>query len=92
VRVDWSPPAVEDLKTIAEWIEQDRDFETANRIARAIYDAVQSLRTIPYRGRYGRLENTRELVVARLPYIVVYQVFKERLIVLNTLHGAQRWP
>jgi plasmid stabilization system protein ParE len=73
VRVDWSPSAV------AEWIEQDRDLETANRIARAIYDAVQSLRNMPYRGRYGRLENTRELVVARLPYIVIYQVFEERL-------------
>jgi toxin ParE1/3/4 len=92
LRVDWSPPAVADLKTIAEWIEQDRDLETANQIARAIYDAVQSLRTMPYRGRYGRLESTRELVVARLPYIVVYQVFEERLVILNVLHGAQRWP
>jgi addiction module RelE/StbE family toxin len=92
VRVDWSPSAIADLKTIAEWIEQDRDLETANRIARAIYDAVQSLRTMPYRGRSGRLENTRELVIARLPYIVVYQVFEERLVILNVLHGAQRWP
>jgi plasmid stabilization system protein ParE len=49
VRVDWSRSAVGDLKAIAEWIEQDRDLETANRIARAIYDAVQSLRTMPYR-------------------------------------------
>jgi plasmid stabilization system protein ParE len=70
VRVDWSPFAVADLKTIAEWIEQDRDLGTANRVARAIYDAVQSLRTMPYRGRSGRLENTRELVIAGLPYIV----------------------
>ncbi len=92
MRVDWSPSAVADLKTIAEWIEQDRDLETANRIARTIYDAVQSLRTMPYRGRYGRLENTRELVVARVPYIVVYQVLEERLVILNVLHGAQRWP
>ena len=76
----------------AEWIEQDRGLETANLIAHTIYDAVQSLRTMPYRGRYGRLENTRELVVARLPYIVVYQVFEERVVILNVLHGAQRWP
>ena len=90
--IEWSPFAVADLKTIAEWIEQDRDLETSNRIARTIYDAVQSLRTMPYRGRYGRVKNTRELVVARLPYIVVYQVFEERLVILNVLHGAQRWP
>jgi plasmid stabilization system protein ParE len=72
LRIKWSSSAIAELKTIAEWIEQDRDLETSNRIARAIYEAVQSLRTMPYRGRYGRVKNTRELVVARLPYIVVY--------------------
>jgi addiction module RelE/StbE family toxin len=92
VRIDWTLRAVADLKSIAEWIKQDRDLEAANRVARAIYEAVQSLRTMPYRGRYGRLENTRELVIPRLPYIVVYQVFEERLVILNILHGAQRWP
>ena len=67
MRVDWSPSAIADLKTIAEWIEQDRDLETANRIVRAIYDAVQGLRIMPYRGRYGRLENTRELSLHGFP-------------------------
>jgi plasmid stabilization system protein ParE len=47
---------------------------------------------MPYRGRYGRIEDTRELVVPRLPYLVVYQISEERLVVLNVLHGAQRWP
>ena len=92
VRVDWSLAALADLKAIAEWIEQDRDLQTANRIARAIYGAVQSLLTMPYRGRYGRLDDTRELVIPRLPYIVVYRVLEERLVILNVLHGARRWP
>ena len=92
MRVDWSPSAVADLKTITRWIEEDRDMSTANRIARVLYEAVQSLRTMPYRGRSGRLENTRELVIPRLPYIIVYQILEERLMVLNVLHGAQRWP
>jgi plasmid stabilization system protein ParE len=74
VRVEWSPFAVEDLKAIAECIEQDRDLETANRIARAIYDDPKPAHD-PYRSRYGRLENTRGLVVARLPYIVVLSGF-----------------
>ena len=40
-------------------------------MARTIYDAVQSLRTLPHCGRAGRIDNTRELVMARLPYLVV---------------------
>jgi addiction module RelE/StbE family toxin len=92
VQIEWSAAAVVDLQAVAEWIEQDRDIQAANRVARRIYEAVQSLRTMPYRGRYGRIENTRELVIPRLPYLVVYQVLEERLVVLNVLHGAQRWP
>ena len=83
---------VADLQAITEWIEQDRGIETANRIARHIYDAVQSLRTMPYRDRYGRIEDTREQVISRLPYLVVYQIVEERLVVINVVHGAQRWP
>ena len=92
MRIEWSAHAVSDLKAISEYIEQDRNLETANRVTRTIYDTVQSLRTMPYRGRYGRIENTRELVVPRLPYIVVYRVFEERELILNVVHGAQRWP
>jgi toxin ParE1/3/4 len=92
VRIKWSSAAIADLQAITEWIEQDRGIETANRIARRIYEAVQSLRTMPYRGRYGRIENTREMVIPGLPYLAVYQIFEQRLAVLNVLHGAQRWP
>ncbi|MBV9084627.1 MAG: type II toxin-antitoxin system RelE/ParE family toxin [Acidobacteriaceae bacterium] len=92
MRVDWSAAAVADLKAIAEWIEQDRGLDTANRITRAIYNAVQELRTMPYRGRYGRLGDTRELVIPQLPYIIVYHVVGERLLILDVLHAAQRWP
>jgi hypothetical protein len=61
--------ALADLRAISEYIEQDRNVETANRVTRAIYDAIQSLRRLPYRGRYGRVENTREMVVPGLPYL-----------------------
>ena len=58
-RIDWSPSDLADLQTIAEWIEQDRDLATANRIARAIYDTAQSLRIMPYLGPYGRVNEMK---------------------------------
>jgi toxin ParE1/3/4 len=73
MKVEWSVPAVSDLKAISEYIERDRSLEAANRITRTIYEAAQSLRTMPYRGRSGRVDNTRELVIPRLPYILVYR-------------------
>jgi toxin ParE1/3/4 len=92
MRLEWSPHAVADLKAISEYIEQDRSLQTANRIARAIYNSIQGLRATPHRARPGRIEATRELVISSLPYIVVYRVFDERLLILNVVHGAQRWP
>lgn len=92
MKIEWSESAVSDLKAISEYIEQDRNLETANRVTRRIYDNIQSLQTMPFRGRYGRIEGTRELVVSRLPYIVVYRVLKERVLILNVVHGAQKWP
>ena len=92
MRLEWSPHAVADLKAISEYIEQDRSIETANRVSRSIYNFIQSLRSTPHRGRRGRLEGTHELVISSLPYIVVYRIFDERLVILNIVHGAQRWP
>lgn len=91
MRIEWSPHAVSDPKSISEYVEQDRSLETANRVARAICGAIQSLRTMAHRGR-GRVENTRELVVPRLPYLIVNRILGERLLILNIMHGSQRWP
>ena len=92
MRIDWSPRAVADLKSISEYIEQDRTLETANRVARAIFDTVETLQSLPNRGRLGRVADTRELVVASLPYVVIYRTFAERVEILNIVHAAQRWP
>jgi len=92
MRLDWSIDAVADLRSIAEFIEQDRGIATANKVTHNIYQAIQDLTAMPNIGRPGRLEGTRELVLAPLPYIVIYQILPDRLLVLSIVHGAQRWP
>ena len=51
-----------------------------------------TLLTFPNRGRSGKREGTRELVLAPLPYIVVYAVRGDLIFVVRILHGAQQWP
>jgi toxin ParE1/3/4 len=48
--------------------------------------------TFPHRGRPGKKENTRELVLSPLPYIVVYRIAGDAVNILRILHGAQKWP
>jgi plasmid stabilization system protein ParE len=47
MRIEWSQHAVADLQQISEYMEHYRSLETANRVSRVIYDAIQSLRTMP---------------------------------------------
>jgi ParE toxin of type II toxin-antitoxin system, parDE len=51
-----------------------------------------SLKQFPYRGRNGDLEGTRELVMASLPYIIVYGIEAQMIHIFRVIHAAQDWP
>ena len=59
---------------------------------RTVYDAPATLLSFPNRGRPGKKEGTRELVLPSLPYLVVYTVRCDAIYVVRILHGAQQWP
>ena len=51
----------------------------AQSTVHTLYEAAESLTQFPHRGRVGREVNTRELVVALLPYVIVYRRRRRRL-------------
>lgn len=57
-----------------------------------IENAIAKLEDYPFVGRKGRIVGTRELVVPRSPYIVIYAVERNQVAVVNIIHGAQQWP
>jgi toxin ParE1/3/4 len=89
--VRWSPEAADDFAAIVEFIWKQNPT-AAERVARTIYDGVASLESFPNLGRSGRIEGTRELVFAPLPFIAVYRVKGNVVEVVRVLHGSQRWP
>ena len=64
----------------------------ASDVARTLYEACGSLRDFPYRGRTGRIDGSRELIVSGLPYIVVDRIRDQIVELLRIYHGAQDWP
>jgi len=60
----------------------------AQRVARELLLAADSLQLFPRRGRVGRVAGTRELVAIR-PCIIVYELAGEDAVVLRVWHGAQ---
>ena len=91
MEIRWSPAAAQDLLHIVEYIAQENP-SAAERIAKAIYAGAGSLASFPYRGRQGRVENTRELPLPPLPFLVVYRVVADAVEIANVVHGAQKWP
>ncbi len=78
------------MERIADFLFEQTPFHAA-RIARAIYDAPSVLEQFPFRGRIGRREGTRELVLPSLPYVVIYIVDDDLIHIVRILHGAQQW-
>ena len=91
MRLRWTTPAADDLLKIVRRIQQD-NLDTAAKVAGTLYDGCGSLKSFPNRGRTGRIESTRELIFADLPYIVVYRVNDQVVDILRIYHAAQDWP
>ncbi len=87
----WTEEASADLEHITDYLFQNAP-ERAAGLVRGIYNAPAALLTFPYRGRAGKKEGTRELVLTSLPYVVVYQITGEVIHIVRILHGAQKWP
>ena len=83
----WSNRAETRIDEIFEHISAD-DPRAALRVCERIEARVRHLSQFPYSDRLGRVENTRELVMADLPYIMVYDV----IAILTVRHTAQQWP
>lgn len=90
--IRWSQPAVNDLTAICDYLQRQESPALAHNVASAVYDAVQSLARFPKKARAGRVAGTRELVVQRYPYVIVYELRSNAVIVLRVLHCSQKWP
>jgi toxin ParE1/3/4 len=91
MQLRWTEEAASDLIRIADYLFEHAPARAA-QLVQTVYDAPASLLTFPARGRPGKKEGTRELVLAPLPYIVVYAVRGDIIYVVRILHGAQQWP
>ena len=87
----WTEAAVGDLEQIANHLFEKAPARAAE-LVREIYQAPSALLNFPYRGRPGKKEGKRELVLSPLPYVVVYQISKDVIHIARILHGAQKWP
>lgn len=90
-RLRWSVAAADDLEGIANYLYLYHPSFAASTIQR-LYDAAKSLKVFPFAGRTGKKSGTRELVLAPLPYLMIYAVDEHSVHILRFLHASQDRP
>ena len=86
--VRWSYPALEDLRTVYNYIAEKGNLDAAALVDYLI-EAGERLGTFPQLGRAGRLEGTRELIVP--PFVLVYRVnATSEITISSVIHGSRR--
>lgn len=79
-----------------EWAAQYRFYfsrnpDVARRLRQAVMGGARRLREYPRMGRIGRVADTRELVIAGTPFLLVYDETPARVEILHVYDGRQDW-
>ena len=90
MRLEWSQLALQDIADAEEFLT-DRSSLIAQQIAERVRQRTELLQDQPLLGRPGRVPGTRELVIVGTPFIAVYQVRRDALVITRLLHHARRW-
>jgi toxin ParE1/3/4 len=72
----------------------ERSGPAADKVVGTIFRAINGLASFPLMGRPGDVPETRERVVTRYPYRIIYHVEQrsEVIEIWRIIHTAQRWP
>jgi len=85
----WTGPALEDLREIRQYVSLDNP-RAAKKLAQSIETSVLRLKDHPLSGRTVpelAHQGYREVLVA--PYRIVYEVQKNRVVILKVWHGRR---
>ena len=89
--VFWSKRALHDFDELAAYIAEQSE-KSAALVETRIRREAELLSAFPLSGRVGQNPGTRERVVGRTPFILVYRVEAEQIRILRVLRGARSWP
>lgn len=91
MKLEWTPRARKDRAAAIDFIARD-NLRAALIQLDQIERQTEMLIRHPEMGRPGRKKGTRELVISRSPFIVIYRIKGERIELIRLLHGSRQWP
>lgn len=92
MQLTWRPRAAKERGDAIDYIAAE-DPGTALLQLDRIEQQTDVLLQQPKLGRIGRVKGTRELVISRTPFVVIYRLSgAQHIEILRFLHGSRQWP
>ena len=91
MRLRWTRLALSDFEQAHDYIAQENP-ETARLVAQRMLDATGRLRDFPRIGRVGEDEGTREWLIPKTPYLIVYAHNNDSVEILRIWHMSRDRP
>lgn len=87
--LEWSIRSSANVVDIRDYIASDNP-QAAQKVLDEIRRAANSLRDFPMLGHMGRRAGTRELVMPRSPYLIVYRLDVKKVRVVAVVHQSRK--
>jgi toxin ParE1/3/4 len=88
--LNWTSPALNDLRSIDAWLSERASPEIAVRTLTFIRDRAHFLRNFPHGGR-PEAGGLRVLRVSETPWLILYRLDGDCVYVLRIRHEREDW-
>ena len=91
--INWSKYAHADILETLTYFASIEDRETGQEIVDKLFASTNILESFPFSGKQGRIEGTRELVIPKLPYILIYRIISSDVVeIARVFHTSKSFP
>ena len=90
-QLKWSVRAQADRLNITEYYAQEASPFVADAAFSALKQAAQAVVANPMTYREGVRQNTREYVMRRFPYTLIYRITGETVVIVRVMHQAAKY-
>ncbi len=90
-RLEWSQRAEHGLAAIHDYIATDNP-KAAESVARHLLESARKLINFPMIGHEGKRAGTRELVITKYPYTIIYRLTAGKIRIVAVIHQSRQYP
>jgi len=91
MKLRWTPRAVADLEEISDYLVAASP-QTWDHLLSRIERLSEMILDFPLMGKAGLVPGTREFVVSGTPWILVFQVKEDAVVIVSVRDGRMRLP